>query len=200
MVVAATLPPGVSKHKDVRHFDIHEDEPTMHRWRHGSSKPPRCPAGFRSVISNNPDDGLASERAAPRLVIVYCPAPGGRMPASYSIDPDQRFVMTRVWGAVTNDEVDQHNERLRSDPLFDPTYRQLADMSDVTLNLVSADNVQETARDQYFAPGTRRALLVSDDTTFGLCRMYATYAESLGQVVSVFRERKDAEKWLGLAD
>jgi hypothetical protein len=108
--------------------------------------------------------------------------------------------MSRIWGEVTNDEVDQFNERLRSDPLFDPTYRQLADMSDVTLNLVSADNVQETARDQYFAPGTRRALLVSDDTTFGLCRMYATYAESLGQVVSVFRERKEAEKWLGLAD
>ena len=122
------------------------------------------------------------------------------MPASYSIDPDQRFVMTRVWGAVTNDEVDQHNERLRSDPLFDPTYRQLADMSDVTLNLVSADNVQETARDQYFAPGARRALLVSDDTTFGLCRMYATYAESLGQVVSVFRNRREAEAWLGLGD
>jgi hypothetical protein len=122
------------------------------------------------------------------------------LPASYSIDPDQRFVMSRIWGAVTNDEVDQHNEGLRSDPLFDPTYRQLADMTDVTLNLVSADNVRETARDQYFAPGARRALVVSDDTTFGLCRMYATYAESLGQVVRVFRERKDAEAWLGLGD
>jgi hypothetical protein len=122
------------------------------------------------------------------------------MPASYSIDPEHRFIMSRIWGAVTNDDVDQHNERLRSDPLFDPTYRQLADMSGVTLNLVSADNVKETARDQYFTPGTRRALVVSDDTTFGLCRMYATYAESLGQTVSVFRERKEAEKWLGLAD
>ena len=122
------------------------------------------------------------------------------MPTSYSIDPEHRFIVSRIWGAVTNDEVDQHNERLRSDPLFEPTYRQLADMSGVTLNLVSADNVKETARDQYFAPGTRRALVVSDDTTFGLCRMYATYAESLGQVVSVFRDRKDAEAWLGLAD
>jgi hypothetical protein len=108
------------------------------------------------------------------------------------------MVMSRVWGTVTNDEVDEHNRRLRADPLFDPTYRQLADMSEVTLNLVSADNVQETARDQYFAPGTRRALVVSDDTTFGLCRMYATYAESLGQVLSVFRERKEAEAWLEL--
>ena len=110
------------------------------------------------------------------------------------------MVMSRIWGTVTNDEVHQHNQGLRTDPLFDPTYRQLADMSDVTLNTVSADNVQETARDQYFVPGTRRALVVSDDVTFGLCRMYATYAETLGQVISVFRERKSAEAWLGLED
>jgi len=122
------------------------------------------------------------------------------MPASYSIDPERRLIMTRVWDTVTNDEVDRHNEALRSDPLFDPTYRQLADMSDVTLNMVTADNVQETAHDQYFAPGTRRALLVSNDATFGLCRMYATYAESVGQLVNVFRERKAAEAWLGLDD
>src|SRR4026207_1259133 len=106
--------------------------------------------------------GVATRRVSFWLSFVVPRLEGG-MPASYSIDPEQRFVMSRFWGEVTNDEVDQHNERLRSDPLFDPTYRQLADMGDGTLNLVSADNVKETARDQYFAPGTRRALLVSDD-------------------------------------
>jgi len=120
------------------------------------------------------------------------------LPVSYSIDPNQKLVMSRIWGTVTNDEVGQHNRQLRADPLFDPTYRQLADMSDVTVNMVTFNNVQETARDQYFAPGTRRALVVSNDTTFGLCRMYATYAEGLGQVVTVFRDRKEAEAWLGL--
>lgn len=120
------------------------------------------------------------------------------MPVSYSIDPNQKLVTSRIWGTVTNDEVAQHNRQLRTDSLFDPTYRQLADMSNVTQNMVTFDNVQETARDQYFAPGTRRALLVSDDTTFGLCRMYATYAEGLGQIINVFRNRKEAEAWLGL--
>jgi hypothetical protein len=110
------------------------------------------------------------------------------------------MVTSRIWGVVTNDDVDRHNEQLRADPLFDPTYRQLADMSDVTSNRVTASNVQETARDQYFAPGTRRALVVSDDTTYGLCRMYGTHAESFGQVISVFRERRAAEEWLSQAD
>lgn len=54
---------------------------------------------------------------------------------------------------------------------------------------------RKTARDQYFASGTRRALVCSDDTTFGLCRMYATYAEGLGQVINVFRDTKSAEAW-----
>jgi len=122
----------------------------------------------------------------------------GRLPISYSIDPAQRLVTSRIWGIVTNEEVDEHNRQLRNDPLFDPTYRQIADMTGVTRNMVTFDNVQQTARDQYFTPGARRALLVSDDTTFGLCRMYETYAESVGQVLSVFRDRKQAEQWLGL--
>ena len=122
------------------------------------------------------------------------------MPTSYSIDPDHRLVRSRIWGVVTDDEVDEHNRRLRSDPLFDPSYRQIADMSDVARNMVTFNGVKDTARDQYFAPGTRRALVVSDDTTFGLCRMYATYAESVGQVVSVFREKEAAEAWIGLDD
>lgn len=118
------------------------------------------------------------------------------MPISYSIDLDKRIVRTRVWGEVSNEEVHDHNQRLRTDPRFDPNYKQLADMSGVTRNTVTFNNVQETARDQYFTPGTRRALVVSDDTTFGLCRMYATYAETLGQVINVFRDPKAAEAWL----
>jgi hypothetical protein len=120
------------------------------------------------------------------------------LPISYSIDPAQKLVTSRIWGIVTNDEVDEHNRQLRSDPLFDPNYRQIADMTGVTRNMVTFDNVRQTAQDQYFTPGARRALLVADDTTFGLCRMFETYAESTGQVLSVFRDRKQAEDWLGL--
>ena len=121
------------------------------------------------------------------------------MPISYSIDPEQKLVTSRIWGVVTNDEVDEHNRQLRSDPTFDPTYAQIADMTGVTRNMVTFSNVQQTARDQYFTPGARRALLVSDDTTFGLCRMFATYAESVGQVLTVFRDRKEAEDYVGLS-
>jgi hypothetical protein len=122
------------------------------------------------------------------------------MPTSYSIDPVRRLVTSRIWGVVTNEEVLEHNRLLSSDPAFNPSYRQFADMSGVTRNLVTFPNVQETARDQYFTPGTRRALVVADDNTFGLCRMFATYAEAVGQTIEVFREREAAEAWLGLKE
>ena len=157
--------------------------------------------GFKSVLIQlvaAPAEGASLPRLPQQWLSFIFTLTEGGLPVSYSIDPNQKLVTTRIWGAITNDEVSQFNRQLRTDPLFDPTYNQLADMSDVTVNMITRDNVQETARDQYFAPGTRRALVVSDDTTFGLCRMYATYAETLGQVVTVFRDRAEAEAWLGL--
>ena len=105
---------------------------------------------------------------------------------------------TRIWGAATDDDVLGHNRRLRADPLFDPTYRQLADMSGITEILVSKGTVEEISRGQLFTPGTQRAFIASDDAVFGLLRKYELHADSMGQTVSVFRDRKSAEAWLGL--
>jgi len=107
-------------------------------------------------------------------------------------------VTTRIWGAATDDDVLGHNRRLRADPLFDPTYRQLADMSGITEILVSKGTVEEISRGQLFTPGTQRAFIASDDAVFGLLRKYELHADSMGQTVSVFRDRKSAEAWLGL--
>ena len=121
------------------------------------------------------------------------------MPASYVIDPTRRLVITRVWGAATEEEVFDHGQRLRSDPQFDPSYRQLADMSEVTEVRVSSRSVETLSRGQLFNPGTRRAFVASNDAVFGMLRKYELHAESTGQIVRVFRDRKAAEDWLGLS-
>jgi hypothetical protein len=120
------------------------------------------------------------------------------VPITYTIVPEKKLVMSEIWGATTEGEVHEHNQKLRGDPLFDPAYQQLADMSRVTEVLVSADTIKETARDSFFSPGVRRAFVASADGTFGMARMFALHAESLGQVVEVFRDRDTAEEWLGL--
>jgi hypothetical protein len=120
------------------------------------------------------------------------------MPATYIIDADRQLVTSLLVGPVTEAEVYDHNERLRTDPNFDPGYRQLADMSGVSEVLVSTGLIVNTARDQFFSPGVPRAFVACEDASFGMARMYAAHAESLGQTVKVFRDRGDAERWLGL--
>jgi hypothetical protein len=122
------------------------------------------------------------------------------MPSSYEIDPGRRLVITRVWGAATDEDIHEHGRRLRADPLFDPTYRQLADMSDVTEILVSKGTIEEISRGQLFVPGAQRAFVASQDAVYGLLRKYELHADSLGQKIAVFRDRNAAEAWLGLGD
>jgi hypothetical protein len=120
------------------------------------------------------------------------------MPVTYAIDPVKRLVVSQISDPATENEVHEHNRRLRTDPLFDPSYQQLADMTGVTQLLVSTVTVRETALDSFFAPGVRRAFVATSDGTFGMARMFALHAESLGQVVEVFRDRGEAEAWLGI--
>jgi hypothetical protein len=120
------------------------------------------------------------------------------LPASYDIDPKQRLVISRLWGPVTEEEVHDHNRRLRADPEFNPSYIQLADMTGITEIRVSTNMINQTALDQFFTPGTRRAFVASDDATFGMARMFALQAEGLGQTIEVFRDRGKAEEWLGI--
>jgi hypothetical protein len=120
------------------------------------------------------------------------------VPATYAIDSNRKLVITRLWGAVTEDEVHDHNRRLRTDPAFDPDYGQLADMTGVTEVVVSTKMINETAQDQFFTPGSRRAFVASGEATFGMARMFALQAEGLGQTIEVFRDLRQAEGWLGL--
>jgi hypothetical protein len=122
------------------------------------------------------------------------------VPVTYTIDPNQKLVITRLWGAVTDDEVHDHNRRLRTDPVFNPGYRQLADMTGLTEILVSTKLIDETSVDQFFNPGTPRAFVASADAVFGLARKFALQAEAVGQTIQVFRDLESAENWLGLPD
>jgi hypothetical protein len=108
-------------------------------------------------------------------------------------------VITQVWGAATEEEISEYGQRLGSDPQFDPNYRQLADISGVTEIRVSSIALEAMSRHQIFTPGTQRAFVASSDGVFGMLRKYQLHAESLGQTVRVFRDRKAAEDWLGLS-
>lgn len=104
---------------------------------------------------------------------------------------------SRFWGTVTDEEVHEHNQKLRNDPNFDPHFRQLADLSGVTDIKVGTKTIKATSLDQFFAPGSRRAFVAASDGAYGMARMFALQAEGQGQTIEVFRDLREAEDWLG---
>jgi hypothetical protein len=120
------------------------------------------------------------------------------LPASYTIDIDRKLVVTRIWGAATDDEIFDHGQRLRNDPQFRPDFRQLVDMSELTEIRVGTGVIRDASRNQFFSPGVRRAVVANSDAAFGMARMYAIASEIEGQTIEVFRNMNAAEAWLEL--
>ena len=118
------------------------------------------------------------------------------MPATYTIDSDRKLVLSRIWRAATEDEIRDHGQRLRNDPAFRPDFRQLIDMRELTEILVGSKLVRDSALNQFFLPGVRRAFVATSDIAFGMAQMYAIQSESAGQTIEVFRDMKAAEAWL----
>jgi hypothetical protein len=106
--------------------------------------------------------------------------------------------VTTLVGAVTEEEVDDHNQRLGDDPQFQPDFRQLVDLRAQTEILYDSEMVRDTSRKHVFSPGTRRALVASTDAVFGMARMFALQSETAGQTIQVFRDMREAEGWLDL--
>ncbi|MEP6730844.1 MAG: hypothetical protein ABJE10_09405 [bacterium] len=118
------------------------------------------------------------------------------MPESFDIDPTRELVICRVWGTLSNEDVREHYRRLAADPHFDPAYRQLADLREVTEFSVDSNTLEEIARAQIFARGTRRAFIAPSGIAFGLARMFSAHAAVAGQVMEVFLDARAAEDWL----
>lgn len=123
---------------------------------------------------------------------------GSLMPATYTIDPTRRLVIVRAYGDLTGEELVAYYARLKRDPAFDPSFRQLSDFREVTHISAPAATVAVVAAGKTFAPGTRRAIVAPSNAAYGVARMFGIYAEAAGQVVEAFRDLPAAEAWLGL--
>ena len=121
------------------------------------------------------------------------------MPASYSIDSSRALILSRAWGILTDEDVREHYRLLLSDAAFDPAFRQLADVRDVTRVEVSPTTVRDAGLLRVFVPGTRRAIVVGTALLSAIARMFAIYCRlSQNGRVEVFSEFEEAERWLGI--
>lgn len=118
------------------------------------------------------------------------------MPAAYRIDRERGLVLSRAWGALRDDDIRRHYTELAADPAFDPSFRQLVDLLEVTAVELTGACIAEIAKRRDFGPGARRAYVAATDVAYGVARMLEAYAESVGGEVEVFRDPGSAERWL----
>jgi hypothetical protein len=118
------------------------------------------------------------------------------MPITYSLDQMNRVVRARAWDLISNEDLHSYYHKLIADIRFNRDFRELLDLSAVRDFLVDTYLIAEVAAWPAFHEGTRRAFVAASDLAFGLSRMFAAYADCVGQRVEVFRETRDAEEWL----
>ena len=118
------------------------------------------------------------------------------MPARYEIDHERRIVLTWASGVLSDVEIADLYARLATDPDFDASYSQFADLSEVERIEATTVTIADAARRSVFAPDARRAVYAPTDVAYGMARMWAAYAEAQGEQIEVFRDRSGAEDWV----
>jgi hypothetical protein len=118
------------------------------------------------------------------------------MSARYSINKSQRIVISVGEGVVRFDDIRDHQNRLLSDPDFDPTFDQLLDGTRVTSLELSSDQARTLSSRAVFSPASRRAIVAPQPYMFGMGRMSEVYHEGFAQM-QVFYSMEEALIWLG---
>lgn len=121
------------------------------------------------------------------------------MPAEYRFDFDYHLVISIARGVLTMQEMLDHQNGLRNDPLFKPSMNQLLDFGSVSVLQIQGSDVRSLAVATLFSATSRRAFLVDErDLFFGLARMYEQLRARGPEQIHVFREYAEARDWLGL--
>jgi hypothetical protein len=121
------------------------------------------------------------------------------MGMSYTIDRERRQVRSRLWGAVSTTDIADIMSRIMVDPRFEPDFRGLADFREVTALTGDSMGFGAIASTQVYHPGTPRALVASKKDVVDMLRIFATYSERFGQLVRVFTDLAEAERWVAWA-
>lgn len=118
------------------------------------------------------------------------------MPLTYRIDRVSKIVFSTAEGAITYQDVLDHEEHIHHDPDFEPEFSQLVDCRQVTEAKLTADFMRSVALVNIFSPKARRAFVTKGNFVYGLLRMYQILKADAH--IAVFRDMDEARHWLGM--
>ena len=119
------------------------------------------------------------------------------MPVGYKIDKEHKLVMSTAYGVVTREDILFHQQRLSADPDFSRNFSQLADFTRMAKLEINSTDIASFAAKNVFAPQARRAIIVPDDESFGLARMFEILRDVKGEDgIRVFRSVEEGLDWI----
>jgi hypothetical protein len=120
------------------------------------------------------------------------------MPFNSVIDSRRHLVVTTATGDLTGDEVLACSLQLKQRADFDPAFNQLLDFTQATRFDATSGQLRSIAAQPLFSHTSRRAIVATNPTIFGLARMFESYRSisKVGERVMVFREMREALAWL----
>ena len=120
------------------------------------------------------------------------------MPVSYQIDTASRVVFTRGTGRITDDDVLAYQDRLRSDPAFNPAFDQIYDLSEVIESVVSDATLRRLGERNPFLPSVRRAFITTIESSHRHVETFLSMADLDSEQVRIFSDMAAARRWLYL--
>jgi hypothetical protein len=120
------------------------------------------------------------------------------MPFDYYIDTSHRLVATMVKGILTPFELLRHQDRVKDDPEFDPTFWQLHDVRNADFTEVQPSCVEALAELAVPKRGTRRAIVVGTAQAHELAQLFEGLLAGTGEQIRIFRDLDAARTWLEL--
>ena len=125
------------------------------------------------------------------------------MPITFRIDKESGVVCTTIDGYVSTDEIIEGLRNIMNHPDFRPGLNGIADLRNSDLNTFSADvkRIAELLVEYRDKTGpSRTAVLVSNDVTFGMTRVFQVFAEQSSVETAIFRDMEEAVQWLGVGN
>jgi hypothetical protein len=122
------------------------------------------------------------------------------MPVSYVIDKKRRLVISTARDSVTFAEVNAHQNRLLSDPDFNPEFNQFLDGTGMTNWLLSFHEVGTAATRRLFSPTSKRAFVLPSPPSLGISRVFEGFNGMWQEAtrIVVFYDIPSALRWLDL--
>jgi hypothetical protein len=141
-----------------------------------------------------------ADRALRALGIVPRVQPPRSSTLPYTVNPQQRLVSVKFGRRASIVDIQSYANALRVDPLFDPTFSEITDLSEVEQLEIDAERALALA-DQIdpFSLGAKRAFVARTELQIHAARMHQLLRND-ERNTRIFSSLADARKWIEMSD